>query len=251
VERELLYESLVAMLLVVVPVLVLANGVAWWFRAGNRRATYLPDWEYSGKIEFAIWIIPLLLVAFLGTLSWAGAHMQDPYKPLVSDKPVLRVQVVSLDWKWVFIYPDQHVATINELVIPAGTPVHFDLTSGTVMNSFFVPQLAGQIYTMAGMRTQLSLLADAPGTYQGFSAQFSGDGFSDMHFDARVMSDADFEAWMSATRQHAGTLDEGAYEQLASAHARSGVRQFGNVAPGFFDTVIARAAPDTAAPGRP
>jgi cytochrome o ubiquinol oxidase subunit II len=242
VEHELLFEALGAMLLVVVPVLALALGVAYWFRAGNPRARYLPKWEYSGKIEFSIWVIPMLVVVFLGTLAWVGAHMHDPYKPLVSDKQTLRVQVVSLDWKWIFIYPDHHVATINHLVLPVGRPVHLDLTSGTVMNSFFVPQLAGQVYTMAGMKTQLSLMADAQGSYHGFSAQFSGDGFSDMRFDAKVVSDDEFKGWLAEAAKSQATLDAPAYHALAMTHAVESTKTFGNVTPDLFQTALSESA---------
>ena len=166
------------MLAIVVPTIAATFAFAWWFRASNTRATYLPDWEYSGRIELIVWAIPLLVIMLLGGVAWIGSHDLDPAKPLASNTPPLEVQVVSLDWKWLFIYPDQHIASVNQLVVPAGTPIHFSLTSASVMNAFFVPQLGSMIYTMNGMTTQLYLQADAPGTFLGLSSHFSGDGFS-------------------------------------------------------------------------
>src|SRR6202012_2359362 len=163
-------------------------GFAWWFRAGNIRARYLPNWEYSGKIEMIVWAIPALVVVFLGGIAWIASHDLDPPRPIESTTPPLNVDVVSLDWKWLFIYPDQGIASVNRLVVPVGTPISFQLTSAGVMNSFFVPQLGGQIYTMSGMTTQLQLQADHSGSYPGFSSQFSGDGFADMRFTVDAMA---------------------------------------------------------------
>jgi cytochrome o ubiquinol oxidase subunit 2 len=227
------------MMLVVVPVILMTLGFAWWFRASNRRATYRPDWSYSGKVEFSVWIVPLLLILFLATLAWSGAHDLDPYRPLQSPKKPLRVEVVSLDWKWLFVYPDYGVASINELAVPVGAPVDFELTSGTVMNSFFVPQLGSQIYTMAGMRTRLSLQADRPGAYRGLSAQFSGDGFSDMRFTVRATDAAGFANWIAAAKASPGRLDNAAYDRLAATHATAAATRFGAVEPCLFDHAVA------------
>lgn len=218
-ERQLLFEALACMLLVVVPVILLTLTLAWWFRASNRSATYRPTWSYSGRIEFIIWIIPLLVVLFLAGLSWSGSHELDPYKAIQSNKKPLAVEVVSMDWKWLFIYPEQGIATVNELVIPTGRPVNFKLTSATVMNSFFIPGLAGQIYTMAGMQTRLSVEADDAGAYRGMSAQFSGDGFSDMRFNAIAMNDGQFDAWVEHVRSNAiGSLNNDVFDLLARTH---------------------------------
>ena len=244
-EDQILYETFAAMLLVVVPVIALILAFAWWFRASNRRATYLPTWNYSGRIEFTVWIIPLLLILFLATLAWSGSHDLDPYKPLHSRKKPVEVQVVSLDWKWLFIYPDYGVASINELAVPVGTPVNLHLTSATVMNSFLAPQLGSQIYTMPGMQTRLSLQADKPGLYRGLSAQFSGDGFSDMAFTVAARDDAGFAQWIAQTRAAGGRLDAGDYDRIAAEQAASKPRYFGQVAPGLFDHALAAA---TAAP---
>ncbi|THD79307.1 MAG: ubiquinol oxidase subunit II [Phenylobacterium sp.] len=247
-ENQILWETFGAMLLVVVPVILMILAFAWWFRASNPRATYRPDWSYSGKVEFSIWIVPLLLILFLATLAWSGSHDLDPYRPLPSDRKPVRVEVVSLDWKWLFLYPDYGVASINELAVPVGTPVDFRLTSGTVMNSFFVPQLGSQIYTMAGMQTRLSLQADQPGAYRGLSAQFSGDGFSDMGFTVRAVDAAGFAGWIAAAKASPGHLDNAAYDRLAATHAAAAPTRFGAVDPGLFDHAVAAA---TASAHRP
>ncbi|THD63850.1 ubiquinol oxidase subunit II [Phenylobacterium sp.] len=241
-EVQLLYETAAAMLIVVVPVLALTLIYAWWFRASNTRAVRRPNWDYSGRIEFSIWVIPILVILFLGTLTWTGAHDLDPYRPLRSARRPVTVQVVSLDWKWLFIYPELGIASVNELALPSGTPVNFQLTSGTVMNSFFIPQLGGQIYTMAGMQTRLSLAADKPGTYDGLSAQFSGDGFSDMHFKVLASDQAGFDRWVAQARQAPMTLDTTAYAALALARGTTAVIHYRSVAPDLFRTILAEGA---------
>src|SRR6202043_1776182 len=207
-ERTLLIDSLAIMLAIVVPTIAATFAFAWWFRASNRRATYLPDFKYSGRIELIVWSIPPLTIILLGGVAWIGSHDLDPAKPLASNTPPLEVQVVSLDWKWLFIYPSQRVASVNQLVVPAGVPIHFSLTSASVMTAFFVPQLGSMIYTMNGMTSQLNLRADAPGTFRGLSSHYSGDGFSDMHFDVQAVPAEQFTAWIDATRKAGGpTLD--------------------------------------------
>ena len=241
VEDQILWETFGAMLLVVVPVILMTLAFAWWFRASNRRANYRPDWSYSGKVEFSVWIVPLLLILFLATLAWSGSHDLDPYRPLKSARKPLRVEVVSLDWKWLFVYPDYGVASVNELAVPVGTPVDFRLTSGTVMNSFFVPRLGSQIYTMAGMQTRLSLQTDKPGAYRGLSAQFSGDGFSDMHFTVHATDDEGFANWIASAKASPGRLDNAAYDRLAATHAAAAPTRFGAVEAGLFDHAVAAA----------
>jgi cytochrome o ubiquinol oxidase subunit II len=238
-ELTILYNATAIMLAVIIPVILLTMGFAWWFRAGNRRARYLPDWEYSGRIEMIVWSIPALVVVFLGGIAWIGSHDLDPPRPIESATPPLNVDVVSLDWKWLFIYPDQGIASVNRLVVPVGTPVHFRLTSASVMNSFFVPQLGSQIYTMAGMTTQLNLQADQAGTYQGLSAQFSGDGFSDMRFDLVASPPDAFTAWVISTKAQGGTLDAAAYAALVQPSAAVKPATYADVTPGLFDTVSA------------
>jgi cytochrome o ubiquinol oxidase subunit II len=237
-EKVILFDATAIMLAVVIPVIVCTLGFAWWFRARNRRAKRLPDWEYSGRIEFVTWSIPAMIVLFLGGIAWIGSHDLDPPKPLVSPTRPMEIEVVSLDWKWLFIYPTEHVATLNELVIPIDTPIHFKLTSSSVMNSFFVPQLGSQIYTMAGMTTQLNLLASEIGTYQGLSAQFSGDGFSDMRFDVRAVPAEEYRAWLVSTRDRGTQLDALRYERLAVPSRNDVPATFGLVPDGLFTLIV-------------
>ncbi|MBV8334118.1 MAG: ubiquinol oxidase subunit II, partial [Alphaproteobacteria bacterium] len=211
----LLFNSTAIMLVVVVPVILATFAFAWWYRASNPRASRSTDESYEGRLEFVLWSIPVLIVILLGGVIWIGSHQLDPRAPISAKGDPLRVDVVALDWKWLFIYPDQGIAAVNELVIPAGTPVNFRLTSATVMNSFFIPQLGSQIYTMGGMTTHLNLLADAPGEYPGFSANFSGAGFAWMRFVARAVPAGDFEAWLTQVRGTGSALDDASYAQLA------------------------------------
>jgi cytochrome o ubiquinol oxidase subunit 2 len=237
-ERLILVNATVVMLAVIVPVIVLTLGFAWWFRAGNRRARYLPDWEYSGPVELVVWSIPALVVIFLGGMAWISTHDLDPGKPLASDRKPIDIQVVALDWKWLFIYPGQGVASVNRLAVPAGTPLHFSITSAGVMNSFFVPQLGSQIYAMAGMTTRLVLQADTPGTYPGLSAQYSGSGFSDMRFQLVALEPAAFEDWVRKTKAGGGTLDMPAYGRLVKPSSAEPQATFGTVAPELFQSAI-------------
>ncbi|MDB5977128.1 MAG: Ubiquinol oxidase subunit 2 [Nevskia sp.] len=250
-EKTILLNSLFIMMVVGAPIILATLLFAWWFRASNRHARYLPYWVYSGRLEVIVWVIPGLVVLFLGGIAWIGSHDLDPYKPLQSEREPLQVEVVSLDWKWLFIYPEQQVASVNELVVPAGRPVHFRLTSATVMNSFFIPQLGSQIYTMAGMATELNLIADQEGTYHGLSAQFSGDGFSDMHFEARAVSDADFIAWARAAATVGPPLDAQGYQQLLKPGTEPTPHTYAAVAPGLFDTALMLPMQASAAPHAP
>jgi len=228
-EMTILLNALAIMLVIVVPTILATLLFAWWFRASNTRARYRPTFAYSGRVELVTWSIPILVVLFLGGLTWIGSHKLDPAEPLKSATPPVDVQVVSMDWKWLFIYPDKGIASVNELVVPAGTPIHLKLTSASVMNTFFVPQLGGMIYTMNGMADDLYLQADHPGVFAGRSAHFSGDGFSDMHFDVQAVSPAQFAAWAARTRSAGPPLDEPAYAALA--------RQSTNVAPFTYRAV--------------
>jgi cytochrome o ubiquinol oxidase subunit 2 len=234
-ELVILSDATAIMLAVVIPVIVLTLGFAWWFRAGNRRAEYKPDWEYSGRIELIIWSIPALVIAFLGGMAWISSHDLDPPKPLIAKQAAVEIDVVSLDWRWLFIYPDQGIATVNQLMVPAGVPLHFRLTSTSVMNSFFIPQLGSQIYTMPGMTTQLNLEADQAGTYQGLSAQFSGPGFSDMRFALEATSPQLFRQWLEETRARGGVLDAVAFAELSRPKRASEPLSFGQVDPELFN----------------
>jgi cytochrome o ubiquinol oxidase subunit 2 len=239
-ERAILLNSLAIMLAIVIPTMIVTVVFAWWYRAGNKRATYRPDFVYSGRIELIVWSIPILTIMFLGGVIWIGSHQLDPARPLDSRVPPLEVQVVSLDWKWLFIYPGQGVASVNRLVIPAGVPVHFQLTSASVMNSFFIHQLGSQIYTMNGMRTQLNLQADKPGRYYGQSAHFSGDGFSDMNFWAVSVPVGQFNSWAAGARGQGPVLDAANYTRFARQSQGVKPFTFGAVQPGLFDAVVAQ-----------
>lgn len=237
-ERQILFNSLGIMLAIVIPTIIATLGVAYWFRASNARARYRPDFTYSGRLEMLVWSIPAMTVFLVGGVAWVGSHDVSPRKQIASTVKPLRVQVASLDWKWLFIYPDQGIASVNRLTIPVGTPINLELTSSGVMNSFFVPQLGSQIYTMAGMITRLHLQADHPGTYRGFSAQFSGDGFSDMQFDTDAVTDERFEQWMAAARGTGVTLDAATYAELAKPSAKVPPFTYRAVAPGLFNKIM-------------
>ena len=214
-ERMILLDSLVIMLAIVIPTILATLAFAWWFRASNKRSVYLANWEYSGKIELVTWSVPLLTIMLLGGVAWISSHQLDPAKPLASKTAPIEVQVVSLDWKWLFIYPAQHVASVNRLVVPAGTPIHFSLTSASVMSAFFIPQLGSMIYTMNGMTTQLNLEASEPGTFHGISSHYNGAGFSGMHFDAVAVPVDEFTTWVNTARGSGPTLDRASYAELS------------------------------------
>src|SRR5262249_6294337 len=198
-ERLILLNSTGIMLAIVIPTILATLGVAWWFRSSNKRARYLPDFDYSGRLEMLVWSIPIMTIILTGGVAWISSYDLDPPKPLASAVKPVRVQVVSLDWKWLFIYPDEGIASVNQLTIPAGTPISFELTSSGVMNSFFIPQLGGQIYTMPGMVTRIHLQADHTGTYRGMSSNYSGAGFSDMVFNVDAVPPEKFAPWVAAT----------------------------------------------------
>src|ERR1700693_5390282 len=238
-DRQILLNSLGIMLAIVIPVILATLGVAFWFRASNERARYRPNFAYSGRLELLVWSIPAMTVFLVGGVAWVGAHDVSPRKPIVSTVKPLRIQVASLDWKWLFIYPDQGVASVNRLTIPVGTPVSLELTSSGVMNSFFVPQLGSQIYTMAGMITRLYLQADHSGTYRGFSAQFSGEGFSHMHFDAYPVTSERFAQWLDTVRSAGPELDAKTFADLAKPSAAVAPFTYRSVAPGLFDRILA------------
>ena len=234
----LLLNATAIMLVVVVPVILATLGFAWWYRSSNARASRSTDEGYEGRTEFVTWSIPVLIVILLGGVIWISSHQLDPRAPILGKADPLRVEVVALDWKWLFIYPDQGIATVNQLVIPAATPVNFRLTSATVMNSFFVPQLGSQIYTMGGMTTHLNLLADAPGEYPGFSAMFSGDGFAEMRFIAKAVQAHDFDSWVAQVRGSGSPLDLAAYAELAKPSEAVPPKTYRSVEPKLFDHII-------------
>ena len=236
-DRQILLNSLGIMLAIVIPVILATLGVAFWFRASNERARYRPNFAYSGRLEVLVWSIPAMTVFLVGGVAWVGAHDVSPRKPIASTVKPLRIQVASLDWKWLFIYPDERIASVNYLAIPVGTPVSFELTSSGVMNSFFVPQLGSQIYTMAGMITRLQLQADQPGIYRGMSAQFSGEGFADMHFNVEAVSAEKFSEWVDATHSVGVELNATTYAELAKPSVAVAPFTYRAVAPGLFDSI--------------
>ena len=248
-ERLILFNSLAIMLSIVVPTILATLAFAWWFRASNTKAAYQPDFVYSGRIELIVWSIPVLTILLLGGIAWIGAHDLDPPKPLESQTKAMEVQVVSLDWKWLFIYPEQGIATVNQLVLPAGTPVHFALTSASVMNAFLIPQLGGMIYTMNRMQTNLNLLVDEPGDFHGLSSHYSGDGFSGMSFTLHAVTPEDFAAWVDKARQTGPSLDESAYNELAKQSLDVAPAIYRGVAPDLFQSIVTQKLPPGPGPG--
>jgi cytochrome o ubiquinol oxidase subunit 2 len=239
-EVYLLAETSAVMLIVVLPVFFMTFFFAWRYREGAARANYAPTWAYSVPIEIAIWGVPLAIVAFLSWVEWGSTHRLDPFRPLPGTHRVLNVEVVALDWKWLFIYPDQHIATINRLEIPVGVDVDFKITSGSVMNVFFIPQLGTQIYAMAGMQTQVHLLAKNPGMYRGLSANFSGAGFPDMRFEAVAVPSDAFAHWVSEVQSMPGNLNAVNYQRLTGQTANVPVEYFGQVDSKLFANILAQ-----------
>jgi cytochrome o ubiquinol oxidase subunit 2 len=237
-ERQILFNALGIMLAIVIPVIIATLGVAFWFRASNERARYRPNFTYSGRLELLVWSVPAMTVLLVGGVAWVGAHDLDPGKPISSTVKPVNVQVVSLDWKWLFIYPEQGIASVNKLVVPVGTPISFELTSSSVMNSFFVPQLGSQIYTMSGMATRLHLQADHLGTYAGVSAMFSGEGFPDMRFTVDAVTDDGFAQWVRQARETGSELDKQAYADLVKPSKAVVPFTYRVVAPDLFSSIV-------------
>jgi cytochrome o ubiquinol oxidase subunit II len=242
-ERTILLNALAIMLAIVIPTMLATLTFAWWYRASNTRARHLPTWSYSGRLELIIWSIPALVVFFLGGIAWISSHELDPARPLSGNAKPLEIDVVSLDWKWLFIYPQQGIASVNRMVIPAGVPLHLRMTSATVLNVFFVPRLGSEIYTMNGMTSQLNLQADEPGTYPGLSAHFSGDGFSDMAFEVHAVSPGEFTDWEAATREKGPSLDDAAYRLLLRQTQNVKPYTYGAVEPGLFEAILMQKLP--------
>ena len=246
-QRDVLIASTVLMLLIIVPVMALTVLFAFRYRQSNKAADYRPDWNHSTALEVAIWSAPLAIIVALGALTWVSTHVLDPYRPLARtspDHPVaagakpLRVEVVALDWKWLFIYPDLGVASLNEMAAPLDQQVSFEITSAHVMNSFFIPALAGQIYAMPGMETPLHAVINKPGDYDGFSANYAGAGFSDMRFKFRGLSDAEFQKWVANVKAHGTPLDRGVYLALDKPSEHAPVHYYATVTPGLFDAAV-------------
>ncbi|TCW17655.1 cytochrome bo3 quinol oxidase subunit 2 [Raoultella sp. BIGb0138] len=237
-QRNLIITAIMLMLIVVIPAIVMTFLFAWRYRTGNRHARYTPEWAHSNKVEIIVWGVPLCIIVVLAIVVWVSTHRLDPYRPLESSQPPLTVEVVATDWKWVFIYPEQGIATVNDLVLPVNRPVSFQITSDATMNTFFIPQLGGQIYAMAGMRTQLNLIANETGDYAGMSGNFSGPGFSDMKFVAHATSAAQFDAWVRQVKEGNHPLDFNGFKQLALPSEKHPPEYFSAVEHGLFQRVI-------------
>ena len=237
-ELHLILVSFALMLIVVVPVAVMALWFPRRYRAGKPGRRYEPQWSDSARLDAVIWLIPGIIVAALATLTWRESHRLDPAMPIPSAVAPLEVDVVSLDWKWLFIYPQQGIAAVNQLVIPARTPIRFRLTSNSVMTSFFIPQLGSQIYAMAGRQSRLNLMADVPGVYAGQNQQFSGRGFAGMHFEVRALTEREFDDWVQHTRHAPATLDAARFRELSQPGTDYPVTFYSAVSPGLFDAIM-------------
>jgi cytochrome o ubiquinol oxidase subunit 2 len=243
-EKQLILTAFGLMLIVVIPVIIMTFAFAWKYRAGNKQASYAPKWDYSHKVEAVVWTVPGIIVLVLSVLVWRSTHELTPEKPLVSTVKPIVVEVVAMDWKWLFIYPEQGVATVNRLVIPTGTPISFHITSDTVLNSFFIPSLGGQIYAMAGMQTELNLLADTAGTYRGLNTQFSGEGFSAMHFQVDATTPQEFQRWLKETKTGGLSLDSSRFKKLEVPGESEKAAYFSSIQPGLFQSILHKYAPD-------
>jgi len=242
IQRDLIFTALGMMMIVVVPVFVMAFWFAWRYRASGGKGRYTPDWSYSGAVDAVIWLVPAGIIIVLGYLLWTTTHKLDPYRQLAGSEAALEVEVVAQAWKWLFIYPQYGIASVNELAFPSSRPLSLKITSDTVMNSFMIPALGGQIYAMAGMTTRLHLLADAPGQFAGRNTQYSGDGFADQHFVAEAMTDDSFATWVDTVRRSQRSLDAAAYAELAEPSIAHGVTYYSGFEPGLFDTILAKYA---------
>jgi len=248
-QADLVVTSTLLMLLIIVPVIVLTLLFAWRYRQSNQAATYSPDWDHSTRLELLIWGAPLLIIIALGAITWISTHKLDPYRPLdridenrplAADVQPLVVEVVALDWKWLFLYPEQGIATVNELAAPVDRPIRFKITASTVMNSFYIPALAGQVYAMPGMQTQLHAVINQAGVFDGFSANFSGDGFSHMRFKFHGLSNADFDQWVAQQRASGQVLTRSVYQQLEQPSQREPVRRYAGIEKGLYDAILNR-----------
>jgi len=248
-QGRLIVVSTVLMLIIIIPVIALTVFFAWRYRQSNKEATYSPDWDHSTQLELAIWAAPLLIIIALGAITWISTHTLDPYQPLrrldaqraipAEAKPLV-VEVVALDWKWLFIYPEQGIATVNELAAPVDRPISFKITASSVMNSFFIPALAGQIYAMPGMETKLHAVINKPGEFEGFSANYSGAGFSGMRFKFHGLSNGDFDQWVQKVKAGKdGELTRELYQKkLEVPSEREPVRHYASVDPALYDAIL-------------
>jgi cytochrome o ubiquinol oxidase subunit II len=255
-QGQMVITATLLMLIIIVPVIALTLWFAWKYRqsnAANTEADYDPEWHHSTTLELVIWTVPLLIIIALGALTWIGTHQLDPYRPLDridAQRPLaahvkpLEVQVVAMDWKWLFFYPEQGIATLNELAAPVDRPILFRLTATSTMNAFYVPDLAGMIYAMPGMQTELNAVINQPGVYKGMSSHYSGAGFSGMTFKFHGLSDGDFAKWVQKARAEGKPLDKTTYLNLAKPSERDPVQRFASVQEGLYDKVLNRCVED-------
>ncbi len=237
-ERTLMITAVLLMLIVVIPVFVLTFFISWRYRESNKKSKYQPDWDHSRKLEAIWWLIPSALILALSIISWNATHSLVPGKPLASSNPTMTLDCVALDWKWLFIYPRQDIATVNYITFPTNTPVNFEITSDAPMNSFWVPQLGGQIYAMAGMVSDLNLMATSNGTYRGSSANISGVGFANMNFSANTTSQHQFELWVNNIKRASSTLNDQAYATLAAPSQNGNYQAYASTEPGLFQKIV-------------
>lgn len=237
-QRDLMFIAVGMMLLVVIPVFIMTFVFAWKYRASNDRAKYEPEWDHSRAAETLWWAIPFAIIAVLAGIAWVTSHTLDPYRALASDVKPMRIQVIAMEWKWLFLYPDQGIATVNDVHLPVNTPIDFQITSDAPMNSFWIPQLGGQIYAMSGMSTSLHLAADEPGVYRGSSANISGKGFAGMKFTATAQSSDEFERWASTLKRKDIPLSSDAYTHLAEPSQNVPPLYYSNFQDGLYDTII-------------
>ncbi len=248
-QGQLVITATLLMLVIIVPVIALTLFFAWKYRQGNTEAEYDPEWHHSTKLELVIWSVPLAIIIILGALTWVTTHKLDPYRPLDridAQRPVpaglkpLEVQVVAMDWKWLFVYPEQGIALVNELAAPVDRPIHFKLTATSTMNAFYVPDLAGMVYAMPGMQTELHGVINKAGVFPGLASHNSGAGFSGMTFKFHGLSDAGFAQWVQQAQAEGKTLDKSTYLQLAKPSERDPVQRFARVDGDLYDRVLNR-----------
>jgi len=252
-QGNMVVTATLLMLIIIVPVILLTLVFAWKYRQGNKAADYAPDWHHSTTLELVIWSVPLMIIIALGALTWIGTHKLDPYRPLeridanrplpAGSKP-LEVQVVAMDWKWLFFYPEQGIATVNELAAPVDQPILFKLTASSTMNVFYVPDLVGMIYTMPGMQTELNAIINRPGIFKGLAAHHNGPGFSGMTFKFHGLSNNEFDQWIVRARQEGKTLDKATYLQLVKPSEREPVQRFSNVQTDLYERILNRCVED-------
>src|ERR1039458_5291309 len=249
-ERNLLLFALALSLFVIIPVFSLLLFIAWKYQESNESAKYSPDFDHSRLFRSVWWLIPSVMIAVLSVVAWNSSHSLDPYRPLNSRTPQMTIQVVALDWKWLFIYPQQHIASVNLVQFPKNTPIDFQITSDSVMNSFWIPQLGGQIYSMPGMSSQLHLMASQDGSFNGLSANISGAGFSGMTFIARSSSEKAFDSWAHNASQSQDNLSLAAYNKLDRPSQNNPVAYYSSPKQDLYATILAKYdGPATAVPG--